>query len=214
MPMINIICPKCGGQAQVEAGRSAMCPYCAYELNASQADPGFAFAQDMQFAENMQAAEKMQFEQQPVREMQPAQADFYGAPIPAQPVQQVNPAQFRTPMPYTPAQLSEAMKKRGRWYFLNVALLAIPTLVLALGIGLEEFGSDLGVPLILSWLLAQPLGGILSGTMRPDEAYIDKKPLFKHRSTQGFMHFILSLPATAAAGGILFAVIEAFADLL
>ena len=207
MPMISIICPNCGGTAQIEAGRSVMCPYCAYELNASQADPGFAFAQDVQFAQNMQAAENMQFAPPPVQQAPMQQPQIYAAP-------QANPAQFRTTMPYTPAQLSEAMKKRGRWYFLNIALLVIPTVVLALGIGLEEFGSDLGVPLILSWLLAQPLGGILSGTMRPDEAYIDKKPLFKHRSAQGFMHFLLSLPTTAAAGGILFAVIEAFADLL
>ena len=207
MPMINIICPNCGGTAQIEAGRSVMCPYCAYELNASQADPGFAFAQDVQFAQNMQAAENLQFAPPPVQQAPMQQPQIYAAP-------QANPAQFRTTMPYTPAQLSEAMKKRGRWYFLNIALLVIPTLVLALGIGLEEFGSDLGVPLILSWLLAQPLGGILSGTMRPDEAYIDKKPLFKHRSTQGFMHFILSLPATAASAGILYALMEAFADLL
>ena len=184
-----------------------MCPYCAYELNSSLADPGFAFAEDVQFAQNMQAAENMQFAPPPVQQAPMQQPQIYAAP-------QANPAQFRTTMPYTPAQLSEAMKKRGRWYFLNVALLVIPTLVLALGIGLEEFGSDLGVPLILSWLLAQPLGGILSGTMRPDEAYIDKKPLFKHRSTQGFMHFLLSLPATAASAGILYALMEAFADLL
>ena len=207
MSMINMICPNCGGTAQIEAGRSVMCPYCAYELNASQADPGFAFAQDVQFAHNMQAAENMQFAPPPVQQAPMQQPQIYAA-------SQANPAQFRTTMPYTPAQLSEAMKKRGRWYFLNIALLVIPTLVLALGIGLEEFGSDLGVPLILSWLLAQPLGGILSGTMRPDEAYIDKKPLFKHRSTQGFMHFILSLPATAASAGILYALMEAFADLL
>lgn len=207
MSMISIICPNCGGTAQIEAGRSVMCPYCAYELNASQADPGFAFAQDVQFAQNMPPAENMQFAPPPVQQAPMQQPQIYAAP-------QANPAQFRTPMPYTPAQLSEAMKKRGRWYFLNIALLVIPTLVLALGIGLEEFGSDLGVPLILSWLLAQPLGGILSGTMRPDEAYIDKKPLFKHRSTQGFMHFILSLPATAASAGILYALMEAFADLL
>ena len=84
MPMINIICPKCGGQAQVEAGRSAMCPYCAYELNSSLADPGFAFAEDVQFAENVRAAENMQFAQDvqfaqpPVQMQQPdVFADLY-----------------------------------------------------------------------------------------------------------------------------------------
>ena len=101
MPFINITCPKCGGQAQIEAGRSAMCPYCACELNAAAPDPGFAFAEDMQFAENLRAAENMQFAQdvqfaqapvqQPVQMQQP---NAYASP-------QINPAQFINPaMPY------------------------------------------------------------------------------------------------------------------
>ncbi|MBP0975485.1 MAG: hypothetical protein J6P20_05415, partial [Oscillospiraceae bacterium] len=46
MAFINIVCPNCGGKAQIESGRSAMCPYCACELNAQQEDQGFAFAKE------------------------------------------------------------------------------------------------------------------------------------------------------------------------
>lgn len=227
MSMMNIICPKCGGQAQIEAGRSVMCPYCAYELNTAAADQGFAFAEDAQFAKAMQTAKEIDFAQQPVREMQPAQTDFFGAPVqqmqqpyaapqmnPAQfAQQQMNPAQFVAPPQYSPAELAAAKKKRGQWYILNAALYAIPAIVLAIGIMLEEFDGDAGVPLILSWLCAHPIGGFLSGLLRPDDAYIDKKPLFKHKSMQGFMHFIASFPATAAAGGILYAILESFSNI-
>lgn len=230
MSMIHIICPNCGGTAQIEAGRSVMCPYCAYELNADAPDPGFAFAEDAQFAKAMQTAKEIDFAQQPVREMQPAQTDFYGAPVPQPQMQQpyaapqANPAQFAsrqmdpaqfTPQPqYTQAELVAARKKRGQWYFLNAALYAIPAIVLAIGVLLEEYDGDAGVPLILSWLMAHPIGGFLSGLLRPDDAYIDRKPMFKHKSTHGFMHFIASFPATAIAGGILYAILSSIIDIL
>lgn len=228
MSMMNIICPKCGGQAQIEAGRSVMCPYCAYELNTAAADQGFAFAEDAQFAQAMQTAKEIDFAQQPVREMQPAQTDFFGAPVqqmqqpyaapqvnPAQFVpQQMNPAQFAPPPQYSPAELAAAKKKRGQWYILNAALYIIPAIVLALGVAFDDFGSDLGVPMILGWLCAQPICGLLSGLLRPDDAYIDKKPLFKHRSIQGLMHFIASFPATAIGGAILYAIVTVFLDAL
>ena len=82
MSFINIICPNCGGKAQLEAGRSAMCPYCARELNAPEGEGGFAFAPppeqeflrdvqlaeaDMQFAEPDFAQPDIQFAQPPVQ---------------------------------------------------------------------------------------------------------------------------------------------------
>ncbi len=211
MPMINIICPKCGGQAQVEAGRSAMCPYCAYELNSSLADPGFAFAEDVQFAENVRAAENMQFAQdvqfaQPPVQMQ--QPDVFAAP-------QINPAQFINPamqyqqpvQQFPPQQIEAAKKKRRQWHFLNLGMLAVQTIVMLIAISLIDYIYDeMGALLIGAWLLSLPICAIISGAMRPDEAYIDRKPLFRSKSMQSLMHFLISLPATAAIAGILFAI--------
>lgn len=57
MAYINIICPNCGGTAQIEAGRSAMCPYCACELHTpAGGDQGFAFAPQPDFLSGTQFA--------------------------------------------------------------------------------------------------------------------------------------------------------------
>ena len=57
MALVTIICPNCGGQAQIEAGRSAMCPYCGRELSAqAAAQSGMAMAQEIQFAQDVQFA--------------------------------------------------------------------------------------------------------------------------------------------------------------
>ncbi len=205
MPMINIICPKCGGQAQIEAGRSVMCPYCACELNASLADPGFAFAEDAQFAENVRVAENMQFAQdvqfaQPPVQMQ--QPDVFAA-------SQINPAQFINPaaQQFAARQPDAAKKKRRQWHFLNLGMMAVQTIVMLIAISLIDYIYDeMGVLLIGAWLLSLPICAIISGAMRPDEAYIDRKPLFRSKSMQSLMHFLISLPVTAATAGILFAI--------
>lgn len=218
MPFINITCPKCGGQAQIEAGRSAMCPYCACELNAAAPDPGFAFAEDMQFAENLRAAENMQsaqdvqFAQAPVQQpVQMQQPNAYASP-------QINPAQFINPamqyqqpvQQFPPQQLEAARKKRRQWHFLNLGMLAVQAVVLLFAIGMLDYfyNDDLGALLIVAWLFSLPVCAILSGAMRPDEAYIDRKPLFKRKIIQGFMHFLISLPVTAATAGILYAILN------
>ena len=47
--LIVYTCPNCGGTAQIEAGRDAMCPYCACMRSVPQKSDK-AFAQDVQFA--------------------------------------------------------------------------------------------------------------------------------------------------------------------
>ena len=48
-----------------------------------------------------------------------------------------------------------------------------------------------------------PCCGILSGLLRPDDAYLEKKPLFKTRVAQGTLQFVLGAIASAIASGIL-----------
>lgn len=119
------------------------------------------------------------------------------------------PMQFAVPQ-YRPEQLQAAQKKRRSWYMLNAAMIAVQTLVLALGIFCDDNGYDIGVPMVLGWLLSQPICGFISGMLRPDEAYLEKKPVFRSRVLQAFMHTVMSLPASAAMGGILFAILQEF----
>ena len=223
MAFINIVCPNCGGKAQIESGRSAMCPYCACELNAQQEDQGFAFAKDVQFAQGMQAAQdiqfaepdfaqQMQFQQPPVQ--QPAmmqQPNVFAAP-------QVNPAQFAAPAQYrqySQAELQTARKRRKQWHWLNIAMIAVQALIVTFGgILLDYFyEDDLGALMIVAWLFSQPVCAILPGAMRPDEAYIEQKPLFKKKLVQSIMHFLISLPASAAAGGIMYVILRIIAEI-
>ena len=205
MAFISIICPNCGGKTQVEAGRSVMCPYCAYELNAQQADQGFAFAQDVQYAP--------QSGQEFLRETQFENPDFAEPEITQQNVQP--PMQMQQPQTaqylYPPQQLAEAQNKRRNWYYSNSAMIAAQTLMMALGILFAVRGYRFGVPLILTWVLTLPGFGAVSALTRPDEAYIERKPFWKTRFLQGITQFWMGAAISAAAGGILFAI---FAGLL
>ena len=211
MAFITVTCPNCGGQSQIEAGRSIVCPYCAYML-----DPKTDAAPDMQFAQQPMQPD-MQFAQQPAP-MQDMQFMQQNAPMP---MQNMQPGQFMPQNPQfqpyqqiSPAQLADAQKKRKSWYVQNWAMLGIQALVMALGLLFVDLDNRLGVPMILCWLLSLPACAILSGMMRPDEAYIEKKPLFKSKITQGFVQFLLSAASTSAVGGILFAILEGFFGLL
>ena len=213
MALISIICPKCGGKTQVEAGRSVMCPYCACELNVQQGDQGFAFVQDMQFAQSMQPAQDVQFAEPQVQFQQPVmqQPDVFAVP-------QTDPAQFAAPpqyRQYPQETLQTARKRRGQWHFLNLAMIAIQAVILFFALSVIDFfyEDDIAVLMILAWLLSQPVCAILSGVTRPDDAYIEQKPLFKSKLVQSIVHFMLSLPASAAAGGILFVILRIIADI-
>ena len=110
MALVTIICPNCGGQAQIEAGRSAMCPYCGRELSAqAAAQSGMAMAQEMQFAQDVQFAPPPA---QQAMQMQPQiQPDAMAMP---QMQQTYQPQQYSAPM-YTPDQLRQAEKMRNSW---------------------------------------------------------------------------------------------------
>lgn len=190
--LINAVCPNCGGQAQLEAGRSAICPYCGSELTSqTAAQVQGAFAQDMQFAPP--PAQRMP---------QMQQADRYA------PAMHTDPAQFAVPAAQTP-DLQKASKKKLRWYLLNAAMLAILTITVGISVTLlEHYRGQQGQRLIMGWLLTLPVSGFFSGFLRPDDAYIDKKPMFKSKITQGIAHFLLSIPVSAVAGCILYAIVD------
>ena len=168
-------------------------------------------AQDLQFAEPDFAQQNKQFAQPPVQQPVMQQPNVFAA-------SQMNPAQYAAQMQYrqySQADLQKAQKRRRQWHILNVTMIAVQALVLTFAIGLADyfFEDDLGVMLILAWLFSQPVCAILSGAMRPDDAYIDRKPLFRKKLVQTIIHFLISLPASAAAGGIIYAILRILADI-
>ena len=199
MPFISITCQNCGGQAQIESGRSAICPYCGNELKAMLDDSGFAFAPDMQAAENMQ------FAPPPVQQV-PLPSETSYASISG------NPAEFVQPPRYTQAELAEAQRKRRQWTALNISMLVLEALLLGIGIAVEDFFYDFefgwGAMMVFGWFAAQPICAFLSGLMRPDDADSDSKTIFRKKVLQGLLFILLSIPVTAAAGGILYAILE------
>lgn len=210
MAVITVTCPVCGGQAQIEAIRGAVCPNCGAALENAAADQGFAYApqpnaQPMQ--ETKFAEADMLFAQQ--QELMKQNMQFAPPPMPMQaqptamPMQQTGAAQYL----YSPQQLAEAQNKRKNWYLTNSAMVASQSLMLALGILLTVQGSRLGVPLILTWVLTLPGCGAVSGLTRPDSAYIDKKPFNKTKFGAGITQFWMGAAISGAVGGILFAIL-------
>ena len=194
MAFVTITCPQCGGQAQIEAGRSVMCPYCGREISAPPADGGFAYAPLPQ--DTQQAA--VQFAPPPAQtamQMQPQ----------AMPAQQYQP-QYYAPQ-YTQEQLLAAQQKRTNWYYTNAAMIGGQTLLFAFGVFLAILGSSIGTAMILTWVLSIPGCGLLSALLRPDNAYLEKKPMFKGRIAQGFAQLILGAATSAAVGAIVGAIL-------
>lgn len=213
MAMITMVCPNCGGQAQIEAGRSVMCPYCGKELSEIESAGAFAYApekkQDVQFAQP-----DVQFAPPPVPDLmqmqQPAVQQPAAMPVPVQ------QEQFMTQQPlyYTPDQLRIAQNKRKNWHIMNSALIGLQSLMMAVGILLTESESRFGVPLILTWLLTTFGFGAVSGISRPDDAYIEKKPFCKSRFGQGVTQFWMGAAISAVVGGILFAILAGLLGML
>lgn len=204
MAFITMICQNCGGQAQIEAGRSAICPYCGNEMSISAAETGSAFAQDVQYAPPpaQAAVQQMQdpFLQRAAMQQQAAM------PMPQQNIMPMQPAAYAPQ--YTPAQLDQAAKKRRSWHFMNVAMVAVQALVFGLGIFLTDYNEDIGVPMILGWLMSLPVCGFISGVMRPDQAYLDKKPMFKSKVVQGIMQFIIGAASSTIGAAILYTILD------
>jgi hypothetical protein len=127
------------------------------------------------------------------------------------PMQQMQPGGYAMQAPqYTPEQLRFAEKKRRSWHFMNVAMPIVQAVVLGLGIWLEETGSEIGVPMILAWVMSLLVCGFISALLRPDDAYLDKKPMFKSKGIQGLMQSIIGTPASAIAAAILYSFLESF----
>ena len=198
MAYINIICPNCGGTAQIEAGRSAMCPYCACELHTpAGGDQGFAFAPEPEpeFLSGTQFANT---------DLEFAEPEFVQPDIGlAAPAQMQQPVQAS----YAPQQLAEADSKRRNWYYINGALITAQTLMFALGILFTVKGYRIGVPLILTWVLTLAGFAAISGMTRPEDAYINKKPFSKSKFTAAITQLWLSAAISSAVGGILFAIL-------
>ena len=131
--------------------------------------------------------------------MQPQQMQMPGA-VPMQ-------AQYR--VQYSPAQLQAAEKKRKTWHIMNCGLMGFQTLLFAFGVLFAAMNRRFGIPMILTWVLTLPFFAIISAMKRPDEAYIEKKPM--SRIAHGILFLLLSAAATSAVGGILFAILAGLA---
>ncbi len=199
MAFVTITCPQCGGQAQIEAGRSVMCPYCGKEISAPPADGGFAYAP----LEAQQSA--VQFAPPPVQTgMQ--DPSVFGVQPTAMPMQQMP---YSPQAMYQPEQLRIAEQKRKNWYGINAAMIGGQTLLFAFGVFYAILGFNVGAAMILTWVLTIPGCGILSALLRPDDAYIDKKPMFKSKIAQGFAQLILGAATSSAVGAIIGAILNA-----
>lgn len=176
MAFISVICPNCGGQSQIEAGRSAMCPYCGAETGPANQSGIAVASQDVQFA---QVSQPVSLEkQQAVQFVQPEQTY---APV-QQPVQ--NTAGF-----IDPQMLAEAKSKRKRWVYLTMLIglvQAIPVFLYAMGYEYYSIFNRISYfidddSLILLWMLLMLIGTGVATGLRPDNAYIEKKPFPKNR---------------------------------
>ena len=196
MELETLICQNCGHKAKPEAGRGVICPCCGNEMSPLSSDNAAAFAQDMQFAPPPV---------QPVPDDEQTHSQFLQKSVPL-PELQIQPEQFASTGPqYTPEQLAQAKKKRRFWHILNIAMPVIQAIVLSVGTAMYVANKNqvLGLMLISAYRLSTPVCGILSGLLRPDDAYLEKKPLFKTRVAQGTMQFVLGTIASAIASGIL-----------
>ena len=209
--MIQKYCPYCGGTAQVEDGIKVLCPYCGNELPADDGgvqmmaqpvpqeaypEQGYAVQQPVQ--QNMQMQQGASFVQ---NQMYPP-AQQYAPPQGGMTAQ--NP-QYRQ---YTPEQLEQAKKKRAGWHLMNAAMFAMQGLILGLGIYLDDWGYDIGVPMILGWLASLFFGAVASAWLRPDEAYLEKKPPFGPKWLYFILHGLGHLIVTTIIGGILFGILD------
>ena len=178
-----------------------MCPYCGKEISAPPADGGFAYAP----MDAQQSA--VQFAPPPVQTGMQDPSVFGDQPVvsPAQPYQQ----QYVMPQ-YTQEQLQTAEKKRRGWHFMNAGMAVIQALVLGLVVFMDSIGSDAFVPLVLGWLMSLPVCGFISGMMRPDSAYLDKKPMFRSKIVQGIMQSVIGGAVSVFAGIILIAFMDMF----
>jgi hypothetical protein len=199
MGLITVVCPRCREMSQLDDSLSAMCPYCGTELGSLTGHS----APDLQFA---QAPPPVQ----PVSLVKPAagtfsQAEQHAAQPQQQPQgtfaqnEQVFTAAEQSKLPAAayidPQTLAEAKSKRRRWVYLTLLIAfiqALPVFLYALADDYSPvlarinsvFSDDL---LVALWLLFMPVGAAAATGLRPDNAYIEKKPLIKNK----FVLFIL-----------------------
>ena len=132
--MIAVQCPRCGGTAQIESGKSAMCPCCALELTAPPPPDEEPFGQDVQFAPPpVQAAPERVSPEKPAAPPAPQVQDA-GAFV----RQMQDPAAAFS----DDADETYARKKRRSWRFMNVFFLAIQSVLTAIGMFADAINNE------------------------------------------------------------------------
>ena len=167
------------------------CPYCGLVSRIPDGMPANCVQCGRQLMTG--AAVQYQYAQQPAPQMQQS-----FAAQPQMPVQQ--PA-------YPPEVLKHAKKKRRDWHILNAVLFGIQTFTLGFGVFLNDIGNDMFLPILGGWILSLPLFAFLSARLRPDGAYLEKKPFCRSRVTLGFLQFLIG-GASFFTAAVIYAILE------
>ncbi|HBI85437.1 MAG TPA: hypothetical protein DDX71_03990 [Ruminococcus sp.] len=201
--MITVQCPRCGGTAQLESGKSAMCPYCALELTAPQTPDAVSFGQDVQYAPPpVQTAPEPVSLEKPAEPSVETQQDA-GAFVRQTQVQQnagVFVRQSMTDAPFGVFAEDEdehfGEKKRRSWRWMNAGILALQTFLCGAGIFANETGRDsFSNAMILGWMLSLLVCPIVSAATRPDNCYFTKSPIPKHKFLLYLVMLLLGMAA-------------------
>lgn len=200
--MIAVQCPRCGGTAQIESGKSAMCPYCALELTAPQTPDEVSFGQDVQFAPPpVQAAPDPVSLQKPAAPPAPQVQDagaFVRQTQAQQGITNLRPLQPDAPFGAFAEDEDEnfGKKKRRSWRRMNAGILALQTFLCGVGIFANETGGDsFSVAMMLGWMLSLLICPVISAATRPDDCYVTKSPLPKHKFLLYLVMLLLGMAA-------------------
>ena len=187
--MIEVQCPYCKALLRDQEAASAVCFNCGRWLGPIGM---------------MEGTQAVQFDNPPL--MQHPAAQQYAQPPYAQPpyapMQQPGPMAVQ----HTPEELALAKKKRNGWRLMNAAMLAIQTVVLALGILWDDKGYGIGTAMVMGWLASVFVFAIVSAVARPDEAYIEKKPAVG-RAIQCLLQLLFGI-GTLLSGAILWGILS------
>ena len=205
--MIEYRCPYCGAKDITGQPQEVRCVCGAVLYPGSGLLPEERFIPDAPGAEDsagaVQTAQQLYTEPPPV---QPVPVQIQHGPVMQQ-------AQFTTepvmqqPL-YSPEQLRAAEKRRKSWHFLNTVMLLLQTGLFAASFFLNEKRNDFGVALLFAWMLSIPVFSLLSPLLRPDSAYLDRRPLIQSKIVHYILQFAVGM-LTMLSGLAVFALLLA-----
>ena len=228
--MIEFRCDRCEALLRAKEGTKVTCINCGHSHISSLAQPDAHYVQPPVPTKHQPAAQPKR--QKPAKPVQKQRSDPYQTqylneypryqPQPAQTqYQPQHPQQYQPqyqqqyPPPqaqqvqqqYTPQELAAAAKKRRGWLLMNIALYVLQMVLIGFGVELSERGYGWGTAMIIGWVFSIIGVAGVSAAMRPDEAYLTRKPLFPHRLVQFLASFLLGI-STLFVGALIFVILS------